>query len=81
MGGVFLFVFVLKTKKKSQDILSGFVWAGSLSTTCCEEQPFLAFHISDYTNSDRCIFHSRPQVGVFVCMIVGIVYENNNHCL
>ena len=42
--------------EKSQDILSGFVWAGSLSTACCEEQPFLAFHISDYTNSDRCIF-------------------------
>ena len=42
--------------EKSQDILSGFVWAGSLSTACCEEQPFLTFHISDYTNSDRCIF-------------------------
>ena len=25
-------------------------------------------------------FHSRTQVGVFVCMIVGIVYENDNHC-
>ena len=50
------FVFVLKTKKKSQDILSRFVWTGSLSTACCEEQPFLAFHISDYTNSGRCIF-------------------------
>ena len=25
-------------------------------------------------------FRSRTQVDVFVCMIVGIVYENDNHC-